>query len=142
MRTSLKKLTIYSVLIFLCTNQLTAENSENTDYLNIQTLSFASIAQDDNFFNEDDYVEFIKDHIFNQPEFKFASAIQNEKKLLLTSANRERFPTISGRIINDEVLDRKIDDFSSIRKRQDDSFDAVAEINQAIYYSYCYLPVR
>ena len=133
MRTSLKKLTIYSVLIFLCTNQLTAENSDNTDYLNIQTLSFASIAQDDNFFNEDDYVEFIKDHIFNQPEFKFASAIQNEKKLLLTSANRERFPTISGRIINDEVLDRKIDDFSSIRKRQDDSFDAVAEINQAIY---------
>ena len=34
---------------------------------------------------------------------------------------------------NDEVLDRNIEDFSSIRKRRDDSFDAVAEINQPIY---------
>ena len=52
---------------------------------------------------------------------------------MLTSAVRSRFPSISGRVINDEVLDRNIEDFSSIRKRRDDSFDAVAEINQPIY---------
>ena len=134
MRIYFKKFKIYFVLVLLLDlNLLDAKTSENTNYLDIQTLSFASIAKDDNFLDEDSYVEFIKDHIFNQPEFKFASAIQNEKRLLLRSANRERFPTISGRIINDEVLDRKINDFNSIRKRQDDSFDAVAEINQALY---------
>ena len=134
MKVFLKKYRIYFVLLLaLKTSEPTAQTFENPNYLDIQTLSFASIAKDDNFLNEDDYVEFIKDHIFSQPEFKFASAIRNEKKLLLRSANRERFPTISGRIINDEVLDRKINDFNSIRKRQDDSFDAVAEINQALY---------
>ena len=56
-----------------------------------------------------------------------------EKKYLLTSAVRSRFPTISGSIVNDEVLDRNVDDFTSIRKRQDDSFDAIAEIRQPIY---------
>ena len=134
MKVFLKKFKIYFVLLLvLKTSQLAAQTYENANYLDLQTLSFVSIAKDDNFLNEDDYVEFIKNHIFDQPEFKFASAIQNEKKLLLRSANRERFPTISGRIINDEVLDRKINDFNSIRKRQDDSFDAVAEINQALY---------
>ena len=134
MKVFLKKFKIYFVLLLvLKTSQLAAQTYENANYLDLQTLSFVSIAKDDNFLNEDDYIEFIKNHIFDQPEFKFASAIQNEKKLLLRSANRERFPTISGRIINDEVLDRKINDFNSIRKRQDDSFDAVAEINQALY---------
>src|SRR6056300_156629 len=134
MKVFLKKYRIYFVLLLaLKTSQPTAQTFENPNYLDIQTLSFASIAKDNNFLNEDDYVEFIKDHIFSQPEFRFASAIRNEKKLLLRSANRERFPSISGRIINDEVLDRKINDFNSIRKRQDDSFDAVAEINQTLY---------
>ena len=78
MKVFLKKYRIYFVLLLaLKTSQPTAQTFENTNYLDIQTLSFASIAKDNNFLNEDDYVEFIKDHIFSQPEFRFASAIRN-----------------------------------------------------------------
>ena len=35
---------------------------------------------------ENDYIDFIKSHIFSQPEFAFALAGENEKKYLLTSA--------------------------------------------------------
>jgi len=109
-------------------------NTEKIDtFYNIQSISFSSIDYNKEFLADEEYSTFIKDHIFLQPEFKFASASQNEKRLLLRSANRERFPSLSGRVINDEVLDRKIDDLTSIRKRQDDSFDAVAEIRQPIY---------
>ena len=108
-------------------------SSINDNIENLNTLSFNSIEYDEKFLDEELYSEFLREYIFSQPEFKYATAIQNEKSLLLTSARRERFPTLSGRVINDEVLDRKIDDFSSLRKRQDDSFDAVAEINQPIY---------
>ena len=81
MKVFLKKFKIYFVLLLvLKTSQLAAQTYENANYLDLQTLSFVSIAKDDNFLNEDDYIEFIKNHIFDQPEFKFASAIQNHKK--------------------------------------------------------------
>ena len=34
------------------------------------------------------------------------------------------------RIINDKVIDRNVSDFTSIRKRQDDSFDAAWKLQQ------------
>ncbi|MDA8893283.1 TolC family protein [Hyphomicrobiales bacterium] len=130
---------VYNINLFLlfvalisCNFSIASENTKK-NYSGIQSSSFSSFNYEKKFLTEEIYSDFIKDHIFVQPEFKYASAIQNEKNLLLRSANRERFPSISGRVINDEVLDRKVNDFNSIRKRQDDSFDAVAEINQAIY---------
>mgnify|MGYP001277660022 CR=1 FL=1 len=108
-------------------------NSEEVDINNISSISFNSLPVTEKSLTENDYIDFIKSHIFSQPEFAFALAGENEKKYLLTSAVRSRFPTISGSIINDEVLDRNVDDFTSIRKRQDDSFDAIAEIRQPIY---------
>jgi len=102
-------------------------------YVNIESVAFNSIDYNEEFFTDEDYISFINEHIFLQPEFKYAAANRNEKRLLLRSANRERFPILSGRVVNDEVLDRKIDDLTSIRKRQDDSFDAVAEIRQSIF---------
>ena len=108
-------------------------NSEEVDINNISSISFNSLPLSEKSLTENDYIDFIKSHIFSQPEFAFALAGENEKKYLLTSAVRSRFPTISGSIINDEVLDRNVDDFTSIRKRQDDSFDAIAEIRQPIY---------
>ena len=42
-------------------------------------------------------------------------------------------PELSVRVINDKVIDRDIDDINSIRKRQDDSFDAAVEISQPLY---------
>lgn len=129
---TIKKLfTILNLFIF--SSSLIAENIIDKREFDIKSISFSSSEFSREYLSEETYISFIKDHIFVQPEYKFASAVQNEKRLLLRSANRERLPTISGRIINDEVIDRKINDFSSIRKRQDDSFDAVAEINQPLY---------
>lgn len=132
-----KYLKIYNIIlilnIFVISNSVRAENFMDENNFDIKSISFSSLDFQNNLIDEETYLNFIRDHIFDQPEFKFAAAIQNEKRLLLRSANRERFPTISGRVINDEVLDRKIEDFSSLRKRQDDSFDAVAEINQPLY---------
>ena len=107
--------------------------SLQVDNFNINISSFSSTQFTEKDISEEDYTDFIKDHIFSQPEYTYAIASENEKNYLLTSAVRSRFPSISGSVINDEVLDRNIDDFNSIRKRQDDSFDAVAEINQPIY---------
>ena len=48
MRIYFKKFKIYFVLFLLLDlNLLDAKTSENTNYLDIQTLSFASIAKDD-----------------------------------------------------------------------------------------------
>ncbi len=128
------RISFFIILAFIANiSGISAKTPEEKSYKNIQALSFSSISEESKSLNEEEYLEFIKEHIFNQPEFQFASAMQNEKRFLLKSANRERFPSISGRIINDEVIDRKIDDFNSLRKRQDDSFDAVAEINQTLY---------
>ena len=111
-------------------------NSEEVDIDNISSISFNSLPVNEKSLKENDYIDFIKSHIFSQPEYAFALAGENEKKYLLTSAVRSRFPTISGSIVNDEVLDRNVDDFTSIRKRQDDSFDAIAEIRQPILLTY------
>ena len=56
-----------------------------------------------------------------------------EKIKLLKFSKRQRWPEISTRIVNDHILDRSIEETSSIRKRQDDSFDAVIEISQPLY---------
>ena len=123
-------LIFFSILLSFPIKVLSSIN-DNIESLN--TLSFNSIEYDERFLDEELYSEFLREYIFSQPEFKYVTAIQNEKSLLLRGARRERFPTLSGRVVNDEILDRKIDDYSSLRKRQDDSFDVVAEINQPLY---------
>ena len=123
-------LIFFSILLSFPIKVLSSIN-DNIESLN--TLSFNSIEYDEKFLDEELYSEFLREYIFSQPEFAYATAIQNEKSLLLRGARRERFPTLSGRVVNDEILDRKIDDYSSLRKRQDDSFDVVAEINQPLY---------
>ena len=47
--------------------------------------------------------------------------------------NKDKDGLLSVKIINDEVIDRKINEFTSLRKRQDDSFDAALELSQPIY---------
>ncbi len=53
--------------------------------------------------------------------------------MLLKYERRTRYPDLSVRIINDKVISRDVDDFNSLRKRQDDSFDLALEISQPIY---------
>lgn len=95
--------------------------------------SFAGIKDLNLFMGEDDYKEIIRASIFDQPEFKYINSLSAEENFNLKFARRDRFPTISGNIINDESLDRNIEDITSVRKRRDDSFDAVVEVNQTLY---------
>ena len=127
-----KKNSIWIFLIFFLFSALSVSHAEDLR-TNINTISFNATQYHKEFIDEEAYIEFLREHIFSQPEFKYASAIKNEKDLLLKSAKRERFPTLSGRVINDESIDRNVEDISSLRKRQDDSFDAVVEVNQALY---------
>ncbi len=53
--------------------------------------------------------------------------------MMLRFQRRNRLPNLSFSVINDKVIDRDVDDLTSIRKRQDDSFDVVLEIEQPIY---------
>ena len=85
------------------------------------------------FISEDDYIDFIRSSLFQQPEFKYAVSLTAEQEFNLKYAKRGRFPSISGNIINDESIERNISDNQSVRKRRDDSFDATVEIRQPIY---------
>lgn len=127
-----KEIKILFLVLFLFLNNTSVYSDISEDY-NITATSFSSTDYYEEFITQDSYYDFLKEHIFSQPEYTYALASEAEKKLLLTSAVRARFPTISGRVINDEVLDRNVNDLNSIRKRQDDSFDAVAEINQPLF---------
>ena len=82
---------------------------------------------------ENDYLEFLREVVLEQPEFSYATAILNEAEMNLKFSRRQRLPELSLRVVNDEVLSRKIKENNAIRKIRDDSFDGVVEIRQAIY---------
>ena len=75
----------------------------------------------------------IRGSIIIQPEFLYANSNYIEKDEQLKFTKRQRWPDLSVRIINDHVLDRDVSEFNSLRKRQDDSFDAAVELSQPIY---------
>ena len=103
------------------------ENSSNEviTYNNIRGL-FSTITQNE-------YLNFIRTSIIEQPEYLFSISQVSEKNMSLKYANRLRWPELSFQIINDQSLDRDIEDLFSIRKRRDDSFDASVELTQPIY---------
>ena len=92
------------------------------------TLEGFSILQE-----EGRYIEFLREIILEQPEFSYANFILNEAQMNLKYSRRQRFPELNLRLVNDEVLSRKIKDTSAIRKIRDDSFDGVVEIRQSLY---------
>ena len=83
--------------------------------------------------SEEEFYEYIRLTVVQQPEFSSAMSKQNEYNQNKKYAQRLRFPSITASIINDESLSRRVDDISSIRKRRDDSFDGVVTIEQPIY---------
>lgn len=109
------------------------EISSSTDGNLPPSLSFSGFETGTDIISEDEYFSFIKDSIITQPEFLFANSNYIEKNQTLKFSQRQRWPEISTRIINDHILDRSIGETNSIRKRQDDSFDAVIEISQPLY---------
>ncbi len=95
--------------------------------------SFVSMEDFANLQNEEQYLEFLREIILEQPEFSYANAILQEAEMKLKFSRRDRLPELSMRVVNDEVLDRKIKENNALRKIRDDSFDGVVEIRQALY---------
>jgi hypothetical protein len=116
---------ILCCLIFINPNNLYSEDNVYITFSNINDLNL--------FIDEDDYKDFIRSSLFEQPEYMYINSISAETKFNLKFAQRDRFPTINSNIINDESIERNITDINSVRKRRDDSFDANIEIRQALY---------
>ena len=95
-------------------------------------VSFSTLDRAKNISGEEFY-EYIRLTVVQQPEFSSAIAKENEYNQNKKYAQRLRFPTITASLINDESLSRRVDDITSIRKRRDDSFDGVLTIDQPIY---------
>lgn len=133
----LKNINISLLIVFsLFQTSLAKEDTTRTYNDNLesnQIIAFATLEGFADTFDKNAYIDVIRESVINQPEFRSSKALGEEKRLLLASAKREFFPTISSRIINDEIIDKKIAPTQSIRKRQDDSFDAVIEYNQNLY---------
>ena len=107
--------------------------SIDNDLIKESSLSFSKINLQSSTINESDYFEFIRGSIITQPEFLYANSKFLEKNQALKFEQRQRWPELSVRIINDQVIDRKVNELTSLRKRQDDSFDAAFELSQPLY---------
>ena len=128
-------LSIGMFLFLMCSfSFVLAETNEikENNIIDIES-SFTSLRSVASTISEADYFDFIRISIIEQPEYLFANSSVTEKNMILKYEKRTRWPELSAKIINDEVLDRNIDDKNSLRKRQDDSFDAAIELNQPIY---------
>jgi hypothetical protein len=124
------------ILIFLALPLSENNSSELNKSINLSlppNLTFSGFEIDAGIISEEEYFRFIKDSIITQPEFLYANSNFVEKNQTLKFAKRQRWPEISTKVINDHILDRSVKEINSLRKRQDDSFDAVVEISQPLY---------
>tara|TARA_B100000212_G_C27369233_1_gene531806 strand:+ start:946 stop:2307 length:1362 start_codon:yes stop_codon:yes gene_type:complete len=122
----------FLVFSFLQTNSSFANDETNRVYQSNKP-TFYYLRSEIATINQNEFFDFLRMSIIQQPEYSYAMSDVVEKKMLLKFQQRHRYPDLSLRLINDKVLSRDVDDFSSIRKRQDDSFDIALEINQPIY---------
>ena len=76
------------------------EISSSTDGNLPPSLSFSGFETGTDIISEDEYFSFIKDSIITQPEFLFANSNYIEKNQTLKFSQRQRWPEISTRIIN------------------------------------------
>ena len=124
------------ILIFFTSEVVLSQindNADNNSGVIENDLTFSRLDNIAPTIDQNNYFDLIRASILDQPEFLYANSNLEEKNQNLKFARRQMLPELSVRVINDKVLDRDIDDFSSIRKRQDDSFDAAVEISQPIY---------
>jgi len=112
--------------------------SFNTAYTNESgaindSLTFSGIELENDVIDSETYFDFLRKSIITQPEFLYAQSKYAEKDQEFKYYKRQRWPELSVRIINDQVLERSVKEVNSLRKRQDDSFDAAAELSMPIY---------
>ena len=134
MKTYNKILAVIAIIIATDSFALSNHNGEDEEGKNglfIKTFSDIEIVS--STISETNYIDFLRIHIINQPEYQYTRSSLYEKDALLRFAKRQRLPEFSGRIINDQVLERDVSDNISLRKRKDDSFDGVIELNQTNY---------
>ncbi|MFL2815727.1 MAG: hypothetical protein ACJZ9D_01885 [Alphaproteobacteria bacterium] len=117
------------MLLSFISFQSSADNNEETDLLNDNqfnisksAVSYRDLRGTFSTISEEEYLNFLRMSVIEQPEYLFSISQMNEKDMSLKYANRQRFPELSLQIINDESIDRNIDDAFSLRKRRDDSF--------------------
>jgi len=123
----LKSFLVFSILISLEAHSVDRQSISNPN------LSFSKINLGNDTINQSDYYDFIRESIITQPEFLYANSNFIEKNQSLKYTQKQRWPELSVRVINDHIIDRKVSELSSLRKRQDDSFDASFEISQPLY---------
>ena len=131
----IQKVIITSILLLFITlvSKVNATDvPEQTNQI-IGIKTFSEIEVIENLLSENEYFDFIRANVINQPEYQYSQSDIFEKNQLVKFAKRQRLPDLSTRIINDQVLERNVSDALSLRKRQDDSFDGVVELNQPIY---------
>ncbi len=97
------------------------------------SLTFSGIELENDVIDSETYFDFLRKSIITQPEFLYAQSKYAEKDQEFKYYKRQRWPELSVRIINDQVLERSVKELNSLRKRQDDSFDAAAELSLPIY---------
>ncbi len=125
----------FFTIFFLLSSLIQANPINNDPKEDVESLglSFSKLRSITSTINEIEYFNFIRMSVLDQPEYLYANSNVKEKNQILKFQERKRFPELSLRIINDRVLDRDVDDINSLRKRQDDSFDAAVEFSQPIY---------
>ena len=70
------------------------DNSDKTS-----SLSFSKIAMETEMIGEDEYFDFLRVSIIEQPEFLYANSTFIEKNQSLKFTKRQRWPELSTRII-------------------------------------------
>ena len=125
--------TLFISLLLISLAQAQTINKNGIDESGSLGLSFSKLRSLASTVEEIDYFNFIRMSVLTQPEYLFANSNVLEKSEILKFSKRQKFPELSVRVINDRVIDRDVDDLTSIRKRQDDSFDASVELSQPIY---------
>ena len=133
------RISSFIILLFLNSHAIASENNnmvsleDNTFNSSNSAVSYKDLRGIFSTISQQEYLNFLRLSVIEQPEYLFSISQMSEKDMFLRYANRQRFPELSFQIINDESIDRDIDDAFSIRKRRDDSFDASVEISQTIY---------
>jgi len=101
--------------------------------IHAQLIDFTEYGLEGAIISNDDYVDLIRSSVIDQPDFRSLVARKALYHFEYKAERSERFPSITSSIRNDRILDRKINDKTSIRKRQDDSTDFIVELNQPVY---------
>jgi outer membrane protein TolC len=100
------------------------------------TFSFSGIPEEKKI-TEEIFTDYIRNIIILQPEYLESKARNYELSENKKYAQRLRFPTIGGSIINDRSIRRNIEDVGLFNQKQrkirDDSFDGVISIEQPLY---------